>query len=288
MSDFSFDVNTRFVIVGCGKMGEAILAGIIGANVIEPTNIIAVAPRAQRRDYLEETYGITCVSHAHELHSFDIGAGDICMLAVKPQVLFDVTSDVKTATHGPLFVSIAAGITLDSLHDALGDEACVVRVMPNTPALVGQGCSLLSPDDLCSQTQIDAVVELFASFGKAYVIEEHLQNAGSAISGAGPAYFALIINALTRAGLTQGLKREIAEELSVATMNGTAAMLETLEIHPEQLIDMVTSPGGTTIAAINVLENQGLRSAFVEAIEAAVIRAEELAWESDDSFEEEE
>ena len=288
MSEFSFDAQTRVVIVGCGKMGEAILAGILRANVIEPSNVIAVAPSTQRRDYLEETYGITCVTNAHELHSFDIGAHDICMLAVKPQILFEVTADVKTATHGPLFVSIAAGITLDSLHDALGEEASIARVMPNTPALVGQGCSLISVDEQCSQHQLEAVLELFASFGKAYVIEEHLQNAGSAISGAGPAYFALIINALTRAGLTQGLKREVAEELSVATMKGTAAMLETLEIHPEQLIDMVTSPGGTTIAAVNVLEAHGMRPAFTEAIDAAVIRAEELAWEHDDEFEDEE
>lgn len=288
MSDFALNAQTRFVIVGCGKMGEAILAGLLDADIFEPSHIIAVAPRAERRSYLEENYGITCVAHAHELHSFDIGSNDMCMLAVKPQVLFDVIPDVKTATHGPLFISIAAGITLEALHDALGEQVAIARVMPNTPALVGRGCSLVSGDAQCSQPQLDAVVEVFASFGKAYVIEEKLQNAGSALSGAGPAYFALIINALTRAGLTQGLKRDIAEELSVATMAGTAAMLETLEIHPEQLMDMVTSPGGTTIAAVNTLEEYKLRSAFVGAVEAAVVRAEELAWEQDDELEDEE
>lgn len=286
MSDFHLTAQTRLAIVGCGKMGEAILAGALSAGVIEASNVVAVAPRQERRDYLEKTYGIATAVSPYELHSFDINEDDICLLAVKPQVLAEVIPDVVSGTNNPLFVSIAAGITLDTLQQMLGDDACIVRVMPNTPALVQKGCSLLSPGNACGADQLAAIDQLFASFGSTHIIEEKLQNAGSALSGAGPAYFALIINAMTRAGLTQGLKRDVAEELSVATMAGTAAMLEQLEMHPEQLIDMVTSPGGTTIAALNELEDHKIRSAFTEAIEAAVFRAEELAWDTEADDEE--
>lgn len=287
MSSFQLTSETRLVIVGCGKMGEAILGGALAAGVIDPERIVAVAPRAERRRELENLYDIATVADAYELSGFDIGASDICLLAVKPQVLMNVLDSVKTATSNPVYVSIAAGITLEKLEGALGESASVVRVMPNTPALVGKGCSLISAGTSCSKQQLEAVVQLFSSFGVAHVIDENLQNAGSAISGAGPAYFALIINALTRAGLTQGLKRDIAQDLSVATMAGTAAMLEDLDIHPEQLMDMVTSPGGTTIAAVNVLEDFKLRAAFVDAVDAAVARADELAWEQDEDDEEE-
>ena len=288
MADFQLDDKTRLAIVGCGKMGEAILAGALSSGIIDAARVVAVAPRAARREYLEDEYGIATIADVYGLYSFGIGPSDICLLAVKPQVLTDVLDSVKTATNNPVFVSIAAGITLDTLEDALGEQASVVRVMPNTPALVGKGCSLISGGSSCTEQQLESIVQLFSSFGVAHIIDEKLQNAGSALSGAGPAYFALIINALTRAGLTQGLKREVAQDLSVATMAGTAGMLEKLEMHPEQLIDMVTSPGGTTIAAVNVLENYKLRAAFGEAVDAAVGRAEELAWEHDEEMEDEE
>lgn len=286
MSDFQLTSETRLAIVGCGKMGEAILGGALAAGVIDAERVVAVAPRVERREYLEKTYGVATVADTYELHGFGIGHSDICLLAVKPQVLMDVLGSVETATNSPVYVSIAAGITLETLENALGERASVVRVMPNTPALVGKGCSLISGGSACTDEQLEAIVQLFSSFGVAHVIDEKLQNAGSALSGAGPAYFALIINALTRAGLTQGLKHDVAQDLSVATMAGTAAMLEELDMHPEQIMDMVTSPGGTTIAAVNVLEDYKLRAAFADAVEAAVVRAEELAWEQEDEDEE--
>lgn len=286
MSEFNLSNSSRLIIVGCGKMGEAILAGLLESHEFEPERVIAVAPRNERRAYLEETYGITCVFGAKELKTFHIGENDVCLLAVKPQILFEVIPEVVASTSAPLFISIAAGITLKQLRGALGEGKRVVRVMPNTPAMVSKGCSIISGDESNAQSELEATRRLFASFGKAFIIKEHLHNAASALSGAGPAYFALIINALTRAGITQGLKRDVAQELSVATMAGTAEMLEKLDIHPEQLIDMVTSPGGTTIAALNELEQHDLRSAFVDAVEAATDRADVLAWEQEEAEEE--
>lgn len=275
----------RVAVVGCGMMGEALVSGWISSGTVAPDDIIAVAPRIERSDYLTQTYGITAINHASELSAYHLGPDDIVVLAVKPHLIFEVIPSVQVATEQPLWVSIAAGLELDSYQEVLGDDARIVRVMPNTAATVGASLSLISPSSACSINDTDAVVALFDGVGRTAVIEERLQNAGSAISGCGPAYFALIIAALKRAGVTQGLTGQQARDLAVQTMYGTALMLRNDDsLSPEDLIDRVTSPGGTTIAGLNELEDVGVRTAFNRAVAAVVDRAEEMAFEGDDEF----
>jgi len=277
MSESAIEFHGRIVVVGAGKMGQAIIAGALASGRVKPAGVLAVAPSKSHREALEQRFGIGTVSAAAELSAYDIGADDLVIMAVKPQIFFDVLSEVKAAAKSPLLISIAVGISTDSIERVLGRRWPVVRVMPNTPSTVGRGMALVSAGRSASAAQERLACELFALFGKAVVINENLQDAGAALSGSGPAYFALVIDALTRAGITQGLTRELAQELSVQTMAGTAAMIERDDIHPEVLIDMVTSPGGTTIQALNELEASGLRTAFVDAVDAAVYRAYELS-----------
>jgi pyrroline-5-carboxylate reductase len=173
-------------------------------------------------------------------------------------------------------VSIVAGFTCGRIESLLPAGSAVVRVMPNTPAMVGQGMAVVSGGSDADEQRVDLVRALFAQIGDAVVLDERYQNAATAISGSGPAYFALVIDALARAGVKQGLPRDVAQQLAVRTMAGTAALIDETGIHPAQLIDGVSSPGGTTIAAVEVLEARAVRAAFAEAVAANVKRSQEL------------
>ena len=175
-----------------------------------------------------------------------------------------------------LVVSIAAGISCARLESLLPDGTAVVRVMPNTPALVREGMSVVSGGTEASAEHVDFVREIFSVLGDAIVLDERYQDAATAVSGSGPAYVALFIDALTRAGVRHGLSREVAERLAVRTVAGTAALIDITGQHPEQVIDGVASPGGTTIAGIEALESGGVRAAVSAAVTAAVGRAKEL------------
>jgi pyrroline-5-carboxylate reductase len=201
---------------------------------------------------------------------------DIIILAVKPQIIDEVAAVISDSARERLVVSIAAGISCARLESLLPAGTAVVRVMPNTPAMVGEAMSVVSGGSEASDEQIDLVRELFGLLGKSVVLDEHFQDAATAISGSGPAYVSLFIDALARAGVRQGLPRDVAQELAVQTVRGTAELLEHTGMHPEQLVDAVSSPGGTTIAAIEALESGGLRTAVSDAVAAAVKRAREL------------
>ena len=269
----SFRLDGRLAVVGGGRMGEAIVGGLISAGTLSPETITIAEPNADRRATLHVTYGVTCVGAGRDA----VQDADVVLLAVKPQVMDAVVADLSDLLAGTLVVSIAAGITCARLESALPAGTPVVRVMPNTPALVGEGMALISGGSEATVEHVELVHALFSAIGKAAVIEEKHQDAGSAISGSGPAYFALVIDALARAGVAQGLSRDVAQALAVQTMRGTAVMLEQTGMHPEELVDGVTSPGGTTIAAINRLESHGVRSAFAKAVRAAVKRSKELS-----------
>ena len=201
---------------------------------------------------------------------------DVALIAVKPQVAETVISALSEKLADTLVVSIIAGFTCAHLESLLPVGTAVVRVMPNTPAMVGEGMAVVSGGNEATDEEVDLVRALFATVGRAVVVAENYQNAATAISGSGPAYFALVVDALARAGVRQGLPRDVAESLAVQTMLGTARLLEESGQHPAALIDGVASPGGTTIAAIERLEAGGLRAAFAEAVAANVKRAEEL------------
>ncbi len=259
------------LVVGGGRMGEAIVAGLIGAGAAGPEQIVIAEPGQLRREQLSAAYGVRTVASASEAVP-----SDIVLLAVKPQVIDAVVGELSAALANSLVVSIAAGITCARLESVLPAGTAVVRVMPNTPAMVGEGMALVSGGAEADAEQVETVAAMFAALGRAVTIEERYQDAGTAISGCGPAYFALVVEALSRAGVAQGLTRETAQALAVQTMRGTAALLEETGMHPEVLIDGVTSPGGSTIAAVAELESGGVRAAFNSAVAAAVKRSKEL------------
>jgi len=262
----------RLAIIGGGKMGEAIAAGLLASGLV-PVEYLAIAePLASRRDELAAAHGVAVFADGREA----LEGARMAILAVKPQSIDSVVRDLVDGLSGTVVVSIAAGVSCARLETLLPEGTPVVRVMPNTPAMVREGMALVSGGRAASDEQVEAVATVFGALGRATVIDERFQDAGTAISGSGPAYFALVVDALARAGVAQGLPRDVAQELAVQTMRGTAGLLQQTGIHPEQLIDGVSSPGGTTIAAVNVLEAHGVRAAFASAVAAAAERAKEL------------
>lgn len=258
-------------MIGGGRMGEAIVAGLLGAGAIDPSLIVIAEPDSARKDTLA-SLNVRVVESGAEAAA----GADVVILAVKPQIIDSVVAELSGRLGTALVVSIAAGITCARLEAALPAGTRVIRVMPNTPALVGEGMTLVSPGAEVTTGDVEAVQAIFSAVGRVIVVDERYQDAGTAISGSGPAYFALVIDALARAGVAQGLSRGTAQELAVQTMLGTAQMIQKTGMHPEELIDGVASPGGTTIAAIGVLESKGVRAAFGKAVAHAVRRAKEL------------
>lgn len=261
----------RVTVIGGGVMGEAIVAGWLKAGAVDPAAVTVVEPSAARRAELASLAGVNVVGSAE-----DAPAGELVVLAVKPQVIEAVVVDLGPMLAGALVVSIAVGVSSARLEALMAEGTALVRVMPNTPAMVGEGMAIVSAGSSATPEQAEMVRGLFALLGDAVVLDERYQNAGAALSGSGPAYFALVIDALSRAGVAQGLPRAVAQRLAVQTMRGTAEMLDVTGVHPDAMIDAVTSPGGTTIAAITALEDRGVRAAFSDAVRAAVKRAEEL------------
>lgn len=260
------------VLIGGGRMGAAIAGGLLGSSALSAERIVIVEPDERRARVVAEEMGVRVVTCADEVLD---GAG-LVMLAVKPQVMESVVSSISSALAGRLVVSIAAGISCARIESWLPADTPVVRVMPNTPALVGEGMALVSGGSEATAEQVALVNTLFSRLGGSLVIDERMQDAGTAISGCGPAYFALVVDALARAGVAQGLSRSVAQQLAVQTMLGTARMLAETGMHPEELVDAVASPGGATIAAVGKLEKGGVRHAFLNAVGAAVKRSREL------------
>jgi len=265
-------IEGELAIIGGGRMGEAIAGGLIAAGTFTPGDIVVAEPDPARREELAAAHGVRCVADAPQAAS----GADIVLLAVKPQVIDEVLASIAGVLGDGLVVSIAAGVTCARLESHLPAGTAVVRVMPNTPALVREGMSVVSGGSEATAEQVDLVRELFSALGKVIVLEERYQDVATAISGSGPAYVALVVDALARAGVRHGLSRQVAEDLALQTVAGTAALIDRTGQHPEQVIDAVASPGGTTIAAIEALEAGGLRAAFAAAVSAAVARAKEL------------
>ncbi|MEL7667446.1 MAG: pyrroline-5-carboxylate reductase [Actinomycetota bacterium] len=259
-------------IIGGGRMGEAIAAGLVSSGALGADRIVVAEPSEQRREVFVRQ-GISAVADGHEVG----GDAEIVLLAVKPQVIDAVLAHMADEiTPGALVVSIAVGVSTSRLEALVRPGTPVVRVMPNTPTMVGEGMAVVSGGSAASSDDVERVRALFEAVGQAVVIAEQAQDAAAAISGSGPAYAAMIVDALARAGVRQGLTRGIAQMLAVQTLRGTMELLARTGMHPEELVDAVTSPGGTTIAAVEALEAGGLRTAVSEAVSAAVQRAKEL------------
>jgi len=268
----TINIEGTLAVVGGGRMGEAIIKGLLDASALPASSVVVAEPSPDRRAALSSAYGVRCVTTGSEAL---VGA-TVVLLAVKPQVIDSVVEGLSKEIDGALVVSIAAGISCARLESLLPAGTSVVRVMPNTPAMVGQGMSVVSGGSESTEAEIALVSALFEAVGKVVVLDERHQDAATSISGSGPAYVALFIDAMARAGVRQGLTRDVAEKLAVQTVRGTADLLDGTGMHPEQLVDGVASPGGTTIAAVEVLEARGFRAAIAGAVEAAVKRAKEL------------
>jgi pyrroline-5-carboxylate reductase len=271
MTEETLHYAGTLAVIGGGRMGEAIVGGLVESGAISATSITVAEPSAARREELGSTFGVRVVADGVQALP-----ADIVLLAIKPQIIDEVVSTLSGKLGEALVISIAAGITCGRLESHLPAGTAVVRVMPNTPALVGQGMSVVSGGSEATAVQVEFVRELFGLLGESLVLDEKYQDAATAISGSGPAYFALVVDALARGGVRQGLPRDIAQRLATQTMLGTATMLAETGIHPEALIDGVSSPGGTTIASIEALEARAVRAAFAEAVAANVKRAKEL------------
>lgn len=254
-------------------MGEAIIGGLLAAGSFAGSDIVVAEPDAARRETLASAHGVRTVAGGRQA----VAGAPTVLLAVKPQVLGTVLEDlVSSLEPGVLVISIAAGMTTARLESHLPAETAVVRVMPNTPALVRAGMAVVSGGSAASPEQVEWVRQMFAAIGDAVIIDEKHQDAATAISGSGPAYVAILVDALARAGVRHGLPRDVAQRLAIQTLRGTAELLDRTGQHPEALADGVASPGGTTIAAIEQLEAGGFRSSVGAAVTAAVERAKEL------------
>lgn len=258
-------------VIGGGRMGEAIVGGLIAADAVAAERIVVADPTPARRETLAAAYGVRVAADGASCLP-----ADVVLLAVKPQVIDAVTARLSASLAGSLVVSIAVGVSCARLESLMPAGTAVVRVMPNTPALVREGMSVVSGGTEATAEQVELVRSLFGAIGDAIVLDERYQDAAAAISGSGPAYFALVVDALARAGVRQGLPRDVAQHLAVKTMQGTAVLIAESGTHPEAIVDAVTSPGGTTIAAIEALERAGVRAGFSAAVGAAVARAKEL------------
>jgi pyrroline-5-carboxylate reductase len=258
--------------IGGGNMAEAIVRGLLAGDVA-PGNIMIAEPIIQRREYLSETYGIRTVENNRDA----VGFGEIVLLAIKPQVCLDALSALTgDISSGKLFISIMAGVKTKTIESALAQGARVVRVMPNTPALVLKAASAVAPGANATEDDVAITLEIFNLLGTAHTIAEKLLDAVTGLSGSGPAYVYTFIEALSDAGVKNGLPRDIATRLAAQTVFGAAGMvLETRE-HPAILREKVTSPGGTTIAGLHILEQRGFRGTVMSAVDTATARSEEL------------
>jgi len=264
---------TRLVFIGAGNMAEALLRGILAANRMSPVDILVTDVRAERLAYLQTTYGIGISSDNVEAAR----RAETILLAVKPQVMAGVLDDLKgTLSAQQLLVSIAAGISTTSIAEHFPHSVRVIRVMPNTPALVLEGVSALARGQHAEPQDLEAARYLFEAVGKVVVVDEALMDAVTGLSGSGPAYVFLVIEALSDAGVKVGLPRDVALALAAQTVRGAARLVQETGKHPGELKDMVTSPGGTTIAGLHALEQGAVRSALISAVEAATRRSQEL------------
>ena len=279
--------NRRFLIVGGGKMGEAILKGWINsqsqpADVIGAADVAVAEPSTERRAQLVADHGVVCAASAADA----VAAGfepDVVVLAVKPQVMTSVLADMvqveafQGGASGPLFVSIAAGLPTSALEASLPAGASLVRVMPNMPLAIGAGASGVCAGANATSDQVDYVAALFGCLGRAVVVAEHDMDVVCALSGSGPAYVAAMIEALRDAAASEGLSAELAEALALQTVLGTARLIDETGADVGATRESICSPGGTTIAALDAMNAAGFEHVFAEGVHAAVQRSKELA-----------
>jgi len=263
----------RVGFVGGGNMGEALIRGLVESNLVSCEAIVVTDVRGERTRQLADQYGVRSLESNVAL----VKQADVVILAVKPQIMAPVLREVLPAlTNRPLLISLAAGIATATIQSVLGKYPRLIRVMPNTPALVLQGVTAIARTPGLEVDDLETAQEIFAAVGKVVVLDEELLDAVTGLSGSGPAYVAIVIESLADGGVKMGLDRATAMTLATQTVLGAATLLAETGLHPGALKDMVSSPGGTTIAGIAALEEGGIRTTFIRAVERATLRSREL------------
>jgi pyrroline-5-carboxylate reductase len=268
------DAVPRVGFLGAGKMATALARGWIAAGLVTADHSLASDPSEQARQAFHETTGLRTTDNNREV----VAASDLLVLAVKPQTMGALLAEIRSGVNTRhLVVSIAAGIGLKQLREGFASrDIRLIRVMPNTPCLVGASASGYAPGETATPEDIALVDRLLNAVGRAFQLPEHLLDAVTGLSSSGPAFVYVIIEALSDGGVRMGLPRDVATALAAQTVFGSAKMVLETGSHPGVLKDMVTSPGGTTIAGLHALERGGLRAALMDAVESATRRATEL------------
>jgi pyrroline-5-carboxylate reductase len=263
----------RIGFIGAGNMAEAIIQGLLESGAVPADRIMASDIMPERIEVMQTRYGIGTTRGNDELAA----ASDILVLAVKPQVAAQVMAPLKNDTgDAKLVISIVAGLTVAAMAEALGKGTRIIRTVPNTPVFVAEGMVALAADGPASKDDYAMAEAIFQPVARIVSIEEKFMDAAIGVAGSGPAYGFLMIEALSDGGVKMGLPRPVALEMAAQTLLGAAKMCLESGRHPGQLKDMVTSPGGTTIAALHQMEAGGVRTALMDAVEAATRRSREL------------
>ena len=263
----------RIGFIGAGNMAEAIIRGLLAGKTMDPSQITASDVLGERLDFMESTYRIRTTTDNAAL----VKDAEILVLAVKPQVAGKVLAHMAPHTdETKLIVSIVAGLTVAAMAAALGSAPRIVRTVPNTPVFVGEGMVALATDGPARKEDYEVAAAVFRPVARIVFVEEKHMDAAIGVAGSGPAYVFLMIEALADGGVKVGLPRPVALEMAAQTLLGAAKMCLESGRHTGQLKDMVTSPGGTTIAALHKMEAGGVRAALMDAVEAATRRSEEL------------
>ena len=261
-------------ILGAGRIGEALLAGLLSAGWRNPGEIVVTAHRSERVDELRERHGVEATLSNAEA----VSGAALVVVAVKPQDFAALLEEVgSVVAPDQTVLSVAAAVPTAAIERRLAPGVPVVRAMPNTPATVHEGIAGICAGASATEEHLALAEDVLSHLGRVVRVPEPYMDAVTAVSGSGPAYFALLAEAMIEAGILLGLSREITTQLVVQTMLGTAKLLRDERMHPVELREMVTSPGGTTIQAIRELEVAGVRAAFLNAIQAAMERSRELA-----------
>ncbi len=266
--------NKTIAFIGAGNMGEALIRGLLVAKTVRPTQLIATDIRPERLEFFKSTFGIRATAD----NAAAVGDADIVLLAVKPQQMSTVLGSLKSQISSlKLIITIAAGVPTVRIERELGSSPRVVRVMPNTPALVGAGATALCKGAHATDNDLAVAETILGAVGITVRTEERFMDAVTALSGSGPAYVFLVTEAMIKAGVETGLPEDVAKKLAIQTVQGAAKLLVESGEPPESLRKKVTSPGGTTEAALKVMTERRLIDIFVEAIKAAERRGRELS-----------
>ena len=267
--------NQTVAVIGAGNIGRALIGGLIKGREFDPSQLWVTRRNPWALDELADAFPGICTT---KVNSEAVGNATTIILAIKPQNVHEVLVEIRShVKKGTVVISVLAGITTERIEKGLGQELPVIRTMPNTPAIVDEGATAIAPGRFAKDEHLKLAQHIFEAVGKVEIVPEYLLDAVTGLSGSGPAYVYMFIEALTDAGVKQGIPRPIASRLATQTVYGASKLVRESGKHPAILKDEVTTPGGTAIAAVAELESHGLRTMLINAVATATTRSKELS-----------